>query len=246
MPIVLRQAGQERRCVFSARRSSRSSGPDASRRTATQLSRSPKTSSSASRLRATKSDLLDLRRRKPELGGGLRDSQPVELPQHVDAPLPLRQRRSAATSSPERSTGAPPAVEPFRQLGGRQLAPPHDEVDRAVVRDPEEPRLDAIRHAAVAERPVGLEQRRLRDVVTRRCVAQQVRAVGRETVHVPPVQLVERRRLARGEPAAELFVRQASEQERAHVSSTARASIWIVRVTSHLPTNDGRRRGNLE
>ena len=33
--------------------------------------------------------LLDLRRAEPELGGGLVDPQPVQLPQHEDMPLAL-------------------------------------------------------------------------------------------------------------------------------------------------------------
>ena len=169
--------------------------------------------------------LLDLRGRQTELGRRLVDAEPVELAQHIDAALPLGQRCQRGHQFARALDRLPTARRAFRQLGGRQLTPPHDEVDRTVVRDPEEPRLDAVGHAPVAQRAIRLQESRLRDVVTGRRVAEQVRAVGGQTVHVTPVQLVERSRLARGEAVAELFVREASQQQRAHVSSTGEARL---------------------
>ena len=52
-------------------------------------------------------------------------------------------------------------------------------------------------------------------------------------MHVAPVQLVERSRLAGSEAAAELFVREAMEQEPARVLSTGAAS---PRIGSWSPT----------
>ena len=167
--------------------------------------------------------LLDLRRGETELGCRLVDAEPVQLTQHIDAALPLGQRRQRGHQFARALDRLPTARRAFRQLGGRQLTPPHDEVDRTVVRDPEEPRLDAVGHAPVAQCAIRLQESRLRDVVTGRCVAEQVRAVGGQTVHIPPVQLVERSCLAGGEAVAELFVREASQQQRAHVSSTGEA-----------------------
>jgi hypothetical protein len=47
-----------------------------------------------------------------------------------------------------------------------------------------------------------------------------MRTVRREAMRVPAVQLIERSRLARGEAAAEVLVRETLEEKRTHVTST--------------------------
>ena len=123
-----------------------------------------------------KQRLLDLRGRETELARRLVDPQAVHLAQRVHAPLPVGQRCKRGDERP--GHGLAPAGGPLRQLGRRDLAPADHEVDRRVVRDPVEPRLDAIGHLAVAQRAVGLEQRGLRDVLTGRT---RHRAGGRRT-----------------------------------------------------------------
>ncbi len=163
--------------------------------------------------------LLDLRRGEIELLRRLRDAHAVELAEDVDAALALGQRRERRHESTGERLGV--ARRELGHLVRGELAPPHDEVDRRVVRDAEEPGPHLLGNTAVAQRSIRLEERRLRDVVACRRIAEEVRAVGRQSVHVPPVELVERSRLAGGEAAAEALVREPLEEQRAHVFGTA-------------------------
>ena len=114
--------------------------------------------------------LLDLRRRQPELAARLGDAHAVQLAQHVHLPLPLGQRGERRHERARHRLRL--ARGELGHLVGRKLAPPHDEVDRRVVRDAVEPGAHLVRHAAFAQRAVGLEERRLRDVVAGRRVGE--------------------------------------------------------------------------